>query len=245
MLVVLMYHRVTKTPFFYQEGAFERHLTDLSQRYPILIPGEKLHKNKINICLTFDDAYFDFYQEVFPLLQKLDLRAVLAIPAGLILENTKLDNQTRLQMPYAEALKAYKTQASLCTWEEIKRMTATPHVIPAAHGLTHQHLTQPGLSLEQEIVDAKIMLEEKTQQDVDTFVYPYGTMTRPINRQVNQHYRYAMRIGSALNRSWQNQHQVIYRVNAEAFWPQGKALFTTGHKLSLGLRYLSNTLRFK
>lgn len=245
MLVVLMYHRVFKTPFPSQPHAFLKHLTQLAEWYNIVVPGDPLKKNQINLCLTFDDAYFDFYHYVFPLLKKLQIPAVLAIPSGLILGNTNIDETTRLNVPYEEAINAYQSHASLCTWPEINEMVASDLVIPAAHGLTHQPLTKTGLNLEQEIVYAKQLLQEKTKHTVDTFIYPYGRMTPSINKYVNEHYNYTMRIGSALNVSWQNLHQVIYRINAEAFWPQEKPLFTLQHKLILWSRFLSNTFRFK
>ena len=215
-----MYHRVTQTSCGQQSGAFLRHLTHLAKHYPIVVPGDALDKQRINICLTFDDAYFDFYHHVFPLLQKQNIRAVLAIPAGLILEDTDFSNETRLEVPYQQALGAYQTHGTLCTWKEITEMVSTNLVVPASHGLTHQRLTHLDDISEQEIVYSKQLLQEKTQREIDTFVYPYGTMTRSVNRFVNQHYRYAMRIGSASNVGWKNMHQVMYRINAEEFWPQ-------------------------
>lgn len=244
MLVTLMYHRITQTPVPSRGiEAFARHLSLLSQQTIVVVPGDKLVRNRINICLTFDDAYFDFYHCVFPLLQQLNIRAVLAIPAGLILDDTDFPVQTRLDVPYSEAMDAYKTRATLCTWNEIREMVASGLVIPACHGLTHQKITQQ--NLEQEVVYAKQLLEQQLQMTVDTFVYPYGRMTRSINQAVNQHYRYAMRIGSALNLNWKNCHNVIYRANGDELWSEDKPLFTLPHQLYLWARFLSNTLRFK
>ena len=240
-----MYHRVVQTSFSHHKNAFLNHLTELAQHYSIVVPGDALQKGKINICLTFDDAYFDFYHSVFPILKKLNIPAVLAIPSGLILDNTELDDDTRLNVPYENAIDAYQSHATLCTWAEINKMVATGLVVPAAHGLTHQPLTRPGINLDQEVVYAKQLLHEKTNRDIDTFIYPYGRMTPALNTFVNRHYNYTMRIGSALNVTWQNMHNVIYRINAEAFWPQEKPMFTTPHKLVLWSRFLSNTCRFK
>lgn len=242
MLIGLMYHRVTGNV-----DAFEKQLTYLSKHYPIVVPGDKITPYRIHICLTFDDAYYDFYHSVFPLLQKLSIPAVLAIPAGLILDKTNLDDQTRLQVPYLEAIEAYKTHATLCTWNEIQEMVASNLVIPASHGLTHQSLTKTGVDLQKEIVDSKILLQEKTQKSIDTFVYPYGAMTYSLNHFVNQHYCYTMRIGSALNLNWKNLHHVMYRINAEKFWPSDKTktLLSPWHQFVLGARFMSNILRFK
>ncbi len=165
MLVVLMYHRVFQTPFPSQLHAFLKHLTQLTECYNIVAPGDKLKKNQINLCLTFDDAYFDFYHYVFPLLKKLKVPAVLAIPSVLILDSTTLDETTRLNVPYEQAINAYQSHASLCTWPEINEMVASGLVIPAVHVLTHQALTKPELNLEQEVIYAKQLLQEKTKHE--------------------------------------------------------------------------------
>ena len=202
-----------------------------------------LIKNRINICLTFDDAYFDFYHTVYPLLQQLQIPALLAIPSGLILEKATNDAKTRLQVPYYQALKLHKTHDSLCTWEEIQEMVASQLVMPASHGLTHQHITLD--NAEQEVIHAKELLQEKTKQEIKTFIYPYGHMKRPILHVVKQHHPYCMRIGSAMNMSWNNFHQVLYRINADEFWVKEKPMLSPWHQLTLSLRFLSNSLRFK
>ncbi|MBA2652651.1 MAG: polysaccharide deacetylase family protein [Tatlockia sp.] len=248
MLVVLMYHRVSHTHADLENeehalNAFAYHLTYLSQHYPVVLPGDKLIKHRMHVCLTFDDAYFDFYHTVFPLLKKLQIPALLAIPSGLILEKASSPVETRLQVPYQEALKSYKTHESLCTWEEIREMMASSLVIPASHGLTHQPITLN--NVEQEVVYAKELLKEKTGSEISTFGYPYGQMKRSVNRIVKQHHRYSMRIGSSMNSNWDNCHQVMYRINADEFWVRDKLMMRPWHKFNLALRFLSNSLRFK
>lgn len=243
MLVVLMYHRIIEPEDLPGSLlAFTRHLADLASHYNIVVPGERLVTGRINLCLTFDDAYYDFYKYIFPLLVSLNLRAVLAIPAGLILENTTIDDERRLAVPYLDAMSKNQQDATLCTWEEINTMVASTHVIPACHGLTHVHLANTEQALEQEVVYAKQLLAAKTAQSIDTYVYPYGQMTRAINRYVKEHYRYTMRIGSALNLSWANCHGVIYRINADVLWRENKRL---PHMAAMGARFVSNSLRFK
>lgn len=244
MLIALMYHRVINT-LLAAEGnqAFVNHLSMIAQQFRVVAPGDELIRNKINVCLTFDDAYFDFYHYVFPLLQKFNIKAVLGIPVGLILEDTNVSAELRLQAPYLNSGGAVQTQATLCTWHEIREMVTSGLVIPACHGLTHQKITHQ--NLEQEVIYAGQLLQKKLQIEIDTFVYPYGKMTHSINQIVNKHYRYTMRIGSALNYNWTNLHNVIYRVNADEFWPQEKPVGTLSSQLYLGARFLSNIVRFK
>ena len=245
MLVVLMYHRVIQTSFKADPESFVKHVTYLANNFHIVTPGDALIKNKVNVCLTFDDAYFDFYHCVFPLLKQLNIKALLAIPAGLILDQTDLDAKVRLGVPYQQARGAYQTHATLCTWQEINEMIASKLVIPASHGLTHQRAKPTAVYLEEEIIYSKHLIEQKTKQKIKTFVYPYGTMTRLINKTVNNHYEYAMRIGSAANTNWTNRHKVIYRINADKIWPENKPFLTHLQRFILWARYISNTIRFK
>lgn len=245
MLVTLMYHRVTHTSFSSNGAeAFENHLSSISKQFSIVVPGDKLTANsRPDCCLTFDDAYFDFYHCVFPLLKKFNIRAVLAIPAGLILDDTNLSAETRLCAPYLNSMVSSQTHATLCTWQEIREMVASGLVIPACHGLTHQQITLQ--NIEQEVCYAKRLLQEKLHMDIETFIYPYGKMSRSINQIVNQHFQYTMRIGSALNLNWKNLHNVIYRVSGDEFWPQEKPILTPFHQLYLWTRFISNIIRFK
>lgn len=245
MLAVLMYHRVTNPLFPRQIERFKTHLTALAANYAIVVPGGDLTRRPLNLCLTFDDAYYDFYHDVFPLLKQCQIKAVLAIPAGLILDDTALDSATRLGVPYEKAMDAYQSHATLCTWKEINEMIASGLVIPAVHGMTHQHLTHAAQDLETEVIAARQVVQEKTGFMPTTFVYPYGSMDRQINRYVRRHYPYTMRIGSALNRNWHNWHGMIYRINAEEFWPANKPLLSKSHRFYLWTRFLLNSLRFK
>ncbi|MDX1836054.1 polysaccharide deacetylase family protein [Legionella taurinensis] len=245
MLVVLMYHRVSDPSLPGRVQSFQQHLKQLVGQYPVVIPGDPLDRQRVNLCLTFDDAYYDFYRDVFPLLKQYQIKAVLAIPVGLILEDTTLDDATRLGVPYAEAMASYQSHATLCTWKEINEMVSSGLVIPAVHGMTHQHLTAEDICLETEVVAAKHRLQQQTGYTPDTFIYPYGSMNSRVNRLVRRHYPYRMRIGSASNWNWHNAHGLIYRINAEEFWPDNKPLLSTSHRVYLGARCLFNTLRFK
>lgn len=245
MLVVLMYHRVSNPLLPDHSRNFEQHLQALAKQDAFVIPGEALDRRRLNLCLTFDDAYYDFYRDVFPLLKQYRIKAVLAIPVGLILDDTTLDDATRLGVPYAEAMASYQSHATLCTWKEINEMVASGLVIPAVHGMTHRHLTAQDTCLETEVVAAKHLLEQKTGYTPDTFIYPYGSMNNRVNRYVKKHYTYRMRIGSASNWNWHNIHGLIYRINAEEFWPVNKPMLSPSHRFYLGARLLFNSLRFK
>jgi peptidoglycan/xylan/chitin deacetylase (PgdA/CDA1 family) len=245
MLLVLMYHGITIPLQKGSLAAFEQHLLYLKQHYPIVVPGETA-KASLSICLTFDDAFFDFYHDVFPLLCRHQIKAVLGIPTQFILEQTQVPSDLRLQVPYPEGLKGtvYLSQAPFCTWEEIQEMVASGYVYPASHSHTHANLCDQNTDVEQELIISKNLLEQKLKQPIDTFIYPFGRMNHEVQKKVRQHYRYGLRIGAALNRSWEQGSHLIYRVDADAFWPSNR-YFTRVLLLKFLAKFYLNRLRGK
>ena len=59
---------------------------------------------------------------------------------------------------------------------------------------------------------------------------------------MRRHFRYAMRIGSAINRHWDGSAGLLYRVDAEHFWPAGRVWSFTD-AVRWRLSYLGNRLR--
>lgn len=242
MLAVLMYHRVFNTGFTVKDNAFESHLQYLVENFPIMLPNDPIRKG-LNICLSFDDAYYDFYHYVFPLLKTYKIKAQLAVPVKYVLDQTDIDPQTRLGVPHNVAIEdTYQSHAPLCTWKEIQEMVDSDHVVVASHSHTHKELTRPDVDLEEEIHLSKQLLEDKLGKPISTFVYPCGSMTREIHAQVMRHYQFAMRIGSALNKDWHSHRGMIHRINAEHFWPDNKA-WEKFDTFRFWLKYLSNKIR--
>ncbi len=246
MLIVLMYHRICNTPnevLGDPRQNFRDHLAYLVKHYPIVLPGDALDKKAISVCLTFDDAYYDFYHVIFPLLKEFQIPAILAISPGLIIDDTKRSYQSRLEIPYNEAMITNSTNAGLCTWKEINEMVASSLVIPASHGLSHKAIQHN--NFQDEVVLSKQLLEEKTGKTIDTFIYPYGRMTRAIHQKVQKHYTYTMRIGSSMNQNWQNFNNMCYRIDGDDYWIKNKPFLKPAELMLLKIRWISNTLRLK
>lgn len=229
-LLVLMYHKIFEpsSPDFIEK--FERHLHYLTQNFSIILPGDTLNSQHLNICLTFDDAYYDFYAYIFPLLQKYQAKALLAVPTQYILDSTALSAETRLAVPYPTGMNdlLYQTHVPFCTWQELNIMAHSPHVALASHSHTHIHLARElktQADFEREIITSKQLIERHTLTPVHSFVYPYGNFSRKLNSQIQAHYPYIFRIGSALNASW--KHPVIYRADATPFWLHSLSLNAT------------------
>lgn len=213
MLISLLYHKIS-------EKVLEKEFLYLSKlkKYKIVIPSDKLnfYKSNLNLCLTFDDAYFDFYHLVFPLLKKFKMKAVLAVPVKYILDSTKIDPKIRLNVSSKDFIKYYKEKAPFCTFEEIKEMANSGFVEIASHSYSHKNLLKKNTNfLEKEIIFSKKILEEKLQKKIFSFVYPFGKFNKEIHELAKLHYKYIFRIGSTFNLSWQNRNNIIYRITAD------------------------------
>lgn len=241
-LLVLMYHRISDTTRPGSIEHFRSHIEQLASQWPIVTPGEPL-TGPINVCLTFDDAYFDFYHYVFPLLEKLKLKAVLGVPTAFIPEKTEASSQTRLSVPYPAALEPpfHRDKGPLCTWSELKEMASSGYVQLASHSQTHCHLARDECNLADELVASKALIEAQCGQTVNTFIYPFGNLSRSLAKQVAKHYPYSMRIGGAINHSWSS---LLYRVDADAFWPSNLPI-QTKDLVRYTRRYWFNRLRGK
>jgi peptidoglycan/xylan/chitin deacetylase (PgdA/CDA1 family) len=218
MLTVVMYHHINSDdlPLSNSDTIMEAHLAYIAERYTTLFPGDEINKN--SICLTFDDAYYDFYHYVFPLLKKYNLKALLAVPAAYILEDTHITPEQRLSLKHHEIYEAdnYKTYAPFCTYTELREMVQSAHVMIASHSMNHLNLSEEGVDLEQEIFASKVDIEEKLGYRIDSFVLPYGKYNDAVIALAREHYSYVFRIGNALNPSWDGIGSLIYRVKGDA-----------------------------
>jgi len=246
MLLILMYHQIVdpKLDTEISINKFQQHLTYLQKNFNIIIPGQTIFKDKISVCLTFDDAYADFYCHIFPLLKKLNIPAVLAIPSGLIEDHTSVDQKARLAISYPDALNDAKASNSpLCTWEEIRAMIGSGLIQPASHSLTHKNLAKINFNeIYQELCVSKRIISLKLENITEIFVYPFGAHNRNTQDMANSHYKYVMRIGNASNCNW-NQ-KILYRIDADHFWKHDKKI-SVANLILWKIKYYFNKIRGK
>ncbi len=244
MLLILMYHRVHGLGL--QPDAFRRHLRYIADHHPVVWPGDPLPRRDLSVCLTFDDATVDFYKEVYPLLDELALKALVAVPTRYIEPDTDVVMEERLRAQDRAVMSGdYSTGGCpLCTWSELKAMQASGRVQCASHSHSHADLSVPHADLEAELCLSRRLLSERTGVSPQCFVFPYGNTNREINRRALVEYRYIMRIGTAMNRGWDAGGGLLYRVDAEHFWPRGKT-WGFADRMKFRLKYQGNRLRNK
>lgn len=216
MIPVIMYHHVNSDdlPLSNSDVMMKAHLELISERYTTIFPGEPITNR--SICLTFDDAYYDFYYYVFPLLKKYNLKALLAVPSAFILDETDIVSEQRLSLKHQDIYKNYENFAPFCTYAELREMVQSGHVEIASHSMNHVNLTQEGIDLEKEIFGSKVMLEDKLGCRIDSFVLPFGKYNDAAVALARAHYSYVFRIGNALNPSWDGIGGLIYRIKGDA-----------------------------
>ncbi|MFA6789153.1 MAG: polysaccharide deacetylase family protein [Arcobacteraceae bacterium] len=212
MLISIMYHHVNSDRCSNDLKLFEEHLRYIANNFTSLFPGEKVQQK--SVCLTFDDAYADFFYYIFPLLQKYKLKALLAVPTQYILDNTNNSKISRLNFEHNDLFNNYK-EATFCTFFELKQMLESGLVQIASHSHSHVNLLQEGVNLEEELVVSKHILEEKLNIKVNSFVFPFGKYNQEVLKETLKHYTYAFRIGNAIHKDFNGINGAIYRVDGD------------------------------
>ncbi len=239
MLLICMYHHIGEGRYSNSLTMLRAHLLFLKQNYPNVLPGDPIPPGRRSVCLTFDDAPFNFFHYVFPLLQELKLRAVVGVPTRFIVAKTNLSPDVRLRVSYDEAMtgNVYKEKVPFCTWEELRDMVSSGAVVAASHSHNHVNMSDGEIDLSAEVTQSKQILEERLPQKVSTFIYPFGKVNRSVHERVAQEYPFAMRIGNAFNENWGS---LLYRVNADNLTDARAPLFRTNLA-----RYALKSLRNK
>ncbi|MBT3393719.1 MAG: polysaccharide deacetylase family protein [Waddliaceae bacterium] len=244
MFSILLYHRVGTSRISNNYNLLRDHFSYIADNYAIILPGEPIPRKTPALCISFDDASFDFYQYIFPLLQKLNLRALLAVPVKYIVEKSYVDTATRLSIPHYEAMNdgIYDSKAPYCSWEEIEEMVASQHVAIASHSYSHANITLPGVDLDKEVIFSKELLEQRLKCPVTSFVYPFGKTSRDIHAFVSKHYAYGMKISGAANRSWENNNGLLYRRCCDSLTHHLQP-FSKANRFGATAKYFINTMR--
>lgn len=210
-LLALMYHQARPGPSGNAPSMLDAHFARIADAYRCVLPGEPLDPCRLNVCLTFDDGYFDFYDAVFPLLERHGLRALLAVPPAIVPERASLPRAARLEA-IADLDGRRPDPEGLCTWGELEEMARSGRVAIAAHGNSHRRVDLPGVDLEEEVATPGALLAARLGQPVETFVFPFGRFSRAALRLARQHYRHVFRIGGGDNPGWGG---LLYRVRAD------------------------------
>lgn len=224
-ILILMFHKVYDRNTLYQPAKFSKYLEYLTQNFHIT-NIDNIKPNQLNIILTFDDAYYDFYYYVYPLLKKYNVPAILGVSSKYILDNTNLSDDIRLNIAFPTGMDndLYKTHAPFCTYQELAKMHQSGLVHIAAHGHKHLDLADLNTNFKQEIVYSKQLLQSKLNIKINKFIYPFGNWCRASHKLAMLNYTHIFRIGSAINLNQSPKSKLFYRVDADHLWLQNQAV---------------------
>lgn len=211
MLISLMYHNINADKYSNNLELFEKHLVYIEKNFNIVLPNDKLNGN--DICLTFDDAFYNFYEYVFPLLKKYNIKVILAVPTKFILDKTSISKEKRLSILHDDTYSNIHN-APFCTYEELKEMSDSGLVKIASHSVNHVNLNESE-KLSFELKESKKNLEKKLNIKCDTLIFPFGKYNDKVLHEAKKDYKYLFRIGNGVNNDFNGIKDVIYRINAD------------------------------
>ncbi|MEK7580746.1 MAG: polysaccharide deacetylase family protein [Patescibacteria group bacterium] len=170
ILPILIYHYVEyvtderdtiRKSLNIQPNTFQNQIDTLKNNgYIFITPSQiaEIESGKLKIekpiIISFDDGYRDFYTDVFPILEKNNIKAVAYIVPGFL---------NHLNYMY---------------WDQVKEISQSNLVEIGAHSMHHQSLGRLSTqAAADEINQSKLVLELSLGRQITTFAYPYGHFT--------------------------------------------------------------------
>lgn len=115
------------------------------------------------VVLTFDDAYENFYEYAFPVLQKYQFPATIYAISSLLGQNAEWLAADGLATP------------PLMTASRLREIRAAGMEI-GSHSVSHVRLAQQSTErIKEEVKRSKLELEDAIGDRIDHFCYPYGS----------------------------------------------------------------------
>lgn len=180
---VLMYHAVSDeiwsslTELFVSPAKMEEQLAYLVENdfTPIFFEDLKNIENiEKPVILTFDDGYEDNYTNLFPLLQKYNVKATIFLISGWIGGDVYLNEA------------------------EIQEMQASGLVSFQSHTASHPDMsTLDAPSQEQQASVSKLQITRLTGKEPFVLCYPSGKYNDATREAVRQYYRFGILMGGA------------------------------------------------
>ena len=179
---ILMYHSVSDgpAPLCVSAKTFRRQMELLSSLGLRGVSTAHIREQGIDdpevVVLTFDDGYKDMLTVVAPELEKRGWSATVFLACRLV-------DQGRADFaPWAELL----------SWSDAEQLVRAGWEV-GSHTLTHPDLTKlDESSLEKEVGESRLELEQRLGQSVESFAAPSGRTNERVQECIQRHYALAV-----------------------------------------------------
>jgi peptidoglycan/xylan/chitin deacetylase (PgdA/CDA1 family) len=199
---ILIHHLVdggTAFPVDISSDVFRSHLMYLKEHSEVCSLEESLvrlsegRQSRLpTVVITFDDAYENFYQRVWPIIQEFQIPVTLYVPVDFI------EGKTPAPLRNSKDLLP-------CSWKQIGEMAESGLVSIGSHSTTHPDLRRLDPEMvHSEIHDSRKKLEDKLSRTVQSFAYPRALWSGKLEKVVRENYDSAV-IGGGVkmtSRSW-------------------------------------------
>lgn len=163
--IVLIYHSIESSFSGYEYAVaadvFKEQIKIVKKRFKVVSLREMLKSDNTaprRAALTFDDAFEDFFEVAFPVLEKNEIPSTIFVPTAFI--------ETGLNMIESKPH---------CSWQQMRQMRDSGLMEFQSHGHSHKHIKQMGLeTLKNDLITSKKIIESNLNTIVDMFAYPGG-----------------------------------------------------------------------
>jgi peptidoglycan/xylan/chitin deacetylase (PgdA/CDA1 family) len=172
-VAIVMYHSISEGGHRYAitPRAFREQVRFLRDHYPIL-PLRAIRDTleardgQRRVAITFDDAYTDFLDNAYPVLEELGVPCTVFVPTGYIGRRNDWDTGNG-------ALPA----AGIMDEAQLARLARSPLVELGSHTVDHRSMRGlPAPEMRRQATESKRTLEELLGRPVTAFAYPYGQL---------------------------------------------------------------------
>jgi peptidoglycan/xylan/chitin deacetylase (PgdA/CDA1 family) len=182
---ILLYHKIAKLPeprddlWNVPPELFRKHMDyiakkgfnviSLHQVMSCIKEGQEFPEK--SLVITFDDGYESIYRNAYPLFKKYKF------PAAIFLACDSIDSWRTFYRDEALLKKRPEIadEVKFLSWEQIREMHESGLITIGSHTMSHPRLgTLPKEQIEYEVGQSKRVIEEKLNDKISFFAYPFG-----------------------------------------------------------------------